>query len=33
MTLTASGYPLDELHLLDLFPQTTHIETVAILTR
>jgi len=31
--LTASGYRLDELHLFDLFPQTTHIETVAILTR
>jgi len=32
-TLTASGYTVAELHLLDLFPQTTHIETVAILTR
>jgi 23S rRNA (uracil1939-C5)-methyltransferase len=32
-TLTASGYTLDDLHLFDLFPQTTHIETVAILTR
>jgi 23S rRNA (uracil1939-C5)-methyltransferase len=32
-TLTASGYAIAELHLLDLFPQTTHIETVAILTR
>jgi 23S rRNA (uracil1939-C5)-methyltransferase len=31
--LAASGYRLAELHLLDLFPQTTHIETVAILTR
>ncbi len=31
--LTASGYTLAELHLFDLFPQTTHIETVAILTR
>jgi 23S rRNA (uracil1939-C5)-methyltransferase len=28
-----SGYTIAELHLLDLFPQTTHIETVAILTR
>jgi 23S rRNA (uracil1939-C5)-methyltransferase len=28
-----SGYTLAELHLFDLFPQTTHIETVAILTR
>jgi 23S rRNA (uracil1939-C5)-methyltransferase len=32
-TLTASGYRIAELHLLDLFPQTTHIETVSILTR
>ena len=32
-TLAASGYTVAELHLLDLFPQTTHIETVAILTR
>jgi 23S rRNA (uracil1939-C5)-methyltransferase len=32
-TLTAAGYAVSELHLLDLFPQTTHIETVAILTR
>jgi len=31
--LTASGYAVSALHLLDLFPQTTHIETVAILTR
>ncbi len=31
--LTAFGYAVAELHLLDLFPQTTHIETVAILTR
>ena len=31
-TLAASGYCIAELHLLDLFPQTTHIETVAILT-
>ena len=33
ITLTASGYTLAETHLFDLFPQTTHIETVAILTR
>jgi 23S rRNA (uracil1939-C5)-methyltransferase len=33
LTLTASGYTIAELHLLDLFPQTNHIETVAILTR
>lgn len=32
-TLTASGYKVAALHLLDLFPQTTHIETVAVLTR
>jgi 23S rRNA (uracil1939-C5)-methyltransferase len=31
--LTASGYTVAELHLLDLFPQTTHIETAAILSR
>jgi 23S rRNA (uracil1939-C5)-methyltransferase len=31
-TLTASGYTLTKLHLFDLFPQTTHIETVAVLT-
>ena len=33
ITLTASGYTLAKLHLFDLFPQTTYIETVAILTR
>jgi 23S rRNA (uracil1939-C5)-methyltransferase len=27
------SYRIDELHLVDLFPQTFHIETVAILTR
>ena len=32
-TLATAGYRVAELHLLDLFPQTTHIETVAILTR
>ena len=32
-TLTASGYTVTQLRLLDLFPQTTHIETVAVLTR
>jgi 23S rRNA (uracil1939-C5)-methyltransferase len=31
--LTASGYTIAELHLFDLFPQTAHIETVAVLTR
>jgi 23S rRNA (uracil1939-C5)-methyltransferase len=33
ITLAASGYTLAEMHLFDLFPQTTHIETVAVLTR
>ncbi len=32
-TLAAAGYTIRELHLFDLFPQTTHIETIAILTR
>ena len=32
-TLTAAGYTVAALHLFDLFPQTTHIETVAVLTR
>ena len=32
-TLSAAGYTVAELHLFDLFPQTTHIETVAVLTR
>jgi len=31
--LCASGYRVAELHLLDLFPQTTHIETIAVLVR
>jgi len=31
--LIPSGYTLTTLHLLDLFPQTAHIETLAILTR
>lgn len=29
--LAAAGYAVSQLHLVDLFPQTTHIETVAIL--
>jgi 23S rRNA (uracil1939-C5)-methyltransferase len=33
VTLAAAGYRVGELHLLDLFPQTSHIETVAIFTR
>jgi len=32
-TLTAAGYEVTELHMLDLFPQTRHIETVAMLRR
>jgi len=32
-TLTAAGYTVAALHLFDLFPQTTHIEAVAVLTR
>jgi 23S rRNA (uracil1939-C5)-methyltransferase len=32
-TLAASGYRVAELHLIDLFPQTTHIETIAVFTR
>jgi len=32
-TLATSGYSVAELHLIDLFPQTNHIETVAALTR
>lgn len=31
--LTASGYKISELHLVDMFPQTFHMETVAILHR
>jgi 23S rRNA (uracil1939-C5)-methyltransferase len=31
--LSASGYRIAELHLFDLFPQTTHIETVTVLSR
>jgi 23S rRNA (uracil1939-C5)-methyltransferase len=31
--LTTSGYTVAALHLLDLFPQTSHLETVAVLTR
>lgn len=32
-TLVESGYQLQQLHLVDLFPQTFHLETVAMLTR
>src|SRR6185437_634760 len=31
--LIVSGYFVRDLHLIDLFPQTAHMETVAILTR
>ena len=31
--LTASGYTLAELHLIDLFPQTYHLETLVVLRR
>jgi 23S rRNA (uracil1939-C5)-methyltransferase len=33
MTLIAGGYRIEHLHLVDLFPQTFHIETVVHLTR
>jgi 23S rRNA (uracil1939-C5)-methyltransferase len=32
-TLSSAGYRISQLHLVDLFPQTSHIETVAVLTR
>ena len=31
--LTGSGYTLSELHLIDLFPQTYHLETLIVLCR
>jgi 23S rRNA (uracil1939-C5)-methyltransferase len=31
--LTVSGYKIAELHLVDMFPQTFHMETVAVLRR
>ncbi len=31
--LAASGYTVSALHLVDLFPQTVHMEAVAVLTR
>jgi len=33
ITLTAAGYGLERLHLVDLFPQTYHIESVVELSR
>jgi tRNA/tmRNA/rRNA uracil-C5-methylase (TrmA/RlmC/RlmD family) len=32
VTLAAAGYTVSQLHLVDLFPQTSHLETVAVLT-
>jgi 23S rRNA (uracil1939-C5)-methyltransferase len=31
--LTAGGYRVDRMHLVDLFPQTYHLETVVELAR
>ena len=31
--LCAAGYKLEDLHLFDMFPQTYHLETTAILQR
>ena len=33
VTLLAAGYRLEQLHLVDLFPQTFHLETVVHLVR
>jgi 23S rRNA (uracil1939-C5)-methyltransferase len=33
LAVLQAGYTLDALHLLDLFPQTSHLESVAILSR
>jgi 23S rRNA (uracil1939-C5)-methyltransferase len=32
-SLVAAGYGLAELHMVDMFPQTFHQETVAVLRR
>jgi len=32
-SLTAAGYNLVELHMVDMFPQTFHLETVVVLRR
>ncbi|HEV2689738.1 MAG TPA: class I SAM-dependent RNA methyltransferase, partial [Bryobacteraceae bacterium] len=32
-TLTAGGYRVERMHLVDLFPQTYHVETVVELVR
>ncbi len=31
--LIAAGYQLTELHMIDLFPQTFHLETVVVLRK
>jgi 23S rRNA (uracil1939-C5)-methyltransferase len=31
--LAGAGYRVAELHMVDLFPQTFHLETVAVLRR
>jgi 23S rRNA (uracil1939-C5)-methyltransferase len=31
--LCEKGYRLDEVHVFDQFPQTSHVETVALLTK
>ena len=31
--MLSSGYNLAELHLVDMFPQTSHLEAVALLDR
>jgi 23S rRNA (uracil1939-C5)-methyltransferase len=33
VALTAGGYRVEQMHLIDLFPQTYHIETVVELVR
>jgi len=33
VTLLAAGYRVEEAHLVDLFPQTYHMETVLYLAR
>ena len=31
--LTSAGYKITELHMIDMFPQTFHLETVAVLRK
>jgi 23S rRNA (uracil1939-C5)-methyltransferase len=33
LSVLQAGYTIDALHLIDLFPQTSHLETIAILSR